>query len=258
MNEAAEKASETLWEQYKESNTLALRNELVLKYSYIVNCIVAKMRSMCRGEHEVGDLVNQGFIALIDAVERYDPTRGSKFESFASIKINGAIIDYVRKHDMIPRRVRKAGRDIENAHSYLWTELLREPTEQEMADYLGKTEKEYRKEVTEVFNANVIYFDELIYNDDVNTAQVGSIVDENLITQPETYLNEKEFRQELAKAIDSLSEKERTVISLYYYENLKLKEISYVLDVSESRTCQIHISAIGKLKEYMKKNRWSM
>lgn len=243
-----------LWQSYNEKNTLSLRNDLVMKYSYIVDCIVAKMRGMCKGEHEIGDLVNQGYIALIDAVERFDYTRGVKFESFASIKINGAIIDYVRKHDMVPRRVRKAARDIEAAHSYLWTELGREPTEQEMATHLGKTEREYRKESAEVFNANVLYFDEMIYEGDVGIWNEGSMPDESVITQPELYLNEKEFRRELADAIDALSEKERTVISLYYYESLKLKEIAYVLDVSESRVCQIHVAAVEKLRKFMLKN----
>ncbi|MFA9379950.1 MAG: sigma-70 family RNA polymerase sigma factor [Acetanaerobacterium sp.] len=243
------------WQQYKQIRDPALRNEIVVHYTYIVKYIVIKMGGMFRSVADQDDLINEGIVALMDAVERFDMDREVKFETFASIRVKGAIIDFIRKQDWVPRRVRKNARDLENAITTLWVQLNRQPTDAELAHYLDVSVEKLHTNMAQSHNASVVSFEELIEEGvsgvEAHAAQRGAVCD-----APEESLFSSELKDVLADAIEMLPPKERLVVAMYYYENLKLREIAEVLKVSESRVCQLHTSAIAKMKKsvegYMK------
>lgn len=235
-----------LWEKYMTTKSTCIRNNLVVEYSYIVQCIVSKMSSMWKNQNDIDDLVNQGMIALIHAVEKFDASKGAKFETFASIKIKGAIIDYIRAQDWVPRRVRKVANEFDKIYNFLYTQLEREPTQEEIAAHIGISLEQLEKNRGEAAIANIIYFDELILSGSDDNGLDFS--DNDIYAQPEKSIIESEFKQNLVTAIDNLDEKEKTIVSLYYYEQLKFKEIAYVMNVSASRVSQLHSNAMSKLK----------
>ncbi|MCI8351749.1 MAG: FliA/WhiG family RNA polymerase sigma factor [Oscillospiraceae bacterium] len=233
-----------LMRQYKETGSLELRNQLVMHYSYIAKTVAVKMSSTFHKYASVEEMVNHGAIALIDSLERYDPSQGVKFPTFAFTKVRGAIIDYVRKQDWLPRRVRQMDILITKAESQLTNELGRTPTREEMAKRLGMSLSKYDKCVFEMSGESIYSFEALL----------DAPVQMNLFKTnpgPEEKMDEQELRQELAKAIDGLNEQERTVLSLYYYENLTMREIGQVMGVSEQRIGQINRKLIKKLKDQL-------
>ena len=239
-----------LMDRYRETGDIELRNELILRYQYIARTVAQQMRGITSGYAEVEDIVNQGVLTLIDCVERYDPEKEAKFETYAFLRVRGAIIDFVRKQDWRPRRVRKNAKDVAAAYDRLSNELMREPTDKEISKHLGITEKELQRHYVEQSRALVLSFENLLENAaQAEVLQSTGDVEEH----PEQNLFKKELERELADAIDSLTERERLVVSLYYYENLKLAEIAEVLGVSESRVSQIHAKAINKMTTIMDK-----
>jgi len=238
-----------MWEQYAATRDQGLRNDIVLSYSNLVKAIALRMRGVYKNYAQLDDVVNQGIIALIDAVEKYDPERGIKFETFASIKVKGSIIDFIRTQDWIPRRLRKLSGDLEATHSRLCSELGRQPTHAELAKEMGLSVERLDRVMEQTHNFNVLSYEEVVWQ---KLSSVGEIGDDATQESPEGNLMENELHSQLAGAIDKLNDRERTVISLYYHERLKLKEIAHVLGVSESRVCQIHSAAILKMKSSMK------
>ena len=239
-----------LWEQYAATRDIGLRNDIVLSYSNLVKGIALRMRGVYKNYAQLDDVVNQGIIALIDAVEKYDPERGIKFETFASIKVKGSIIDFIRTQDWIPRRLRKLSGDLEATHSRMCSELGRQPTHAELAKEMGLSVERLDRVMEQTYNFNILSYEEVVWQK-LNSAG-GDIADDSAQESPEGSLMENELHSQLAGALDRLNERERTVISLYYHERLKLKEIAHVLGVSESRVCQIHSAAIIKMKSAMK------
>jgi len=239
-----------LWDQYLDSRDIDARNELVMQYSPLVKCIALRMRGTYKNYAQLDDVVNQGIIALIDAVEKYDPTRNIKFETFASIKVKGSIIDYIRSQDWIPRRLRKLSRDLETVNNKLCTDLGRQPTHQELAKEMNMTPGQLDRVMEQTYSFNLLSYEEVVWQ---KMSSVGGddFASDSAEESPERKLMEDELREQLGGSIDALNERERTVISLYYYERLKLKEIAGVLGVSESRVCQIHSAAIVKMKKHM-------
>lgn len=235
-----------LWERYSDTRDSAVRNEIVLGYSGLVKAIAVRMRGVYKNYAQLDDVVNQGIIALIDAVEKYDPVRGIKFETFASIKVKGAIIDYIRGQDWIPRRLRKLSGELEQTHAKLCSELGRQPTHAELAKTMGITTERLDRVMEQTYNFNMLSYEEVVWQ---RLSSVGGdIADDSIEESPEGRLLENELSEQLAGALEQLNERERTVISLYYHERLKLKDIAGVLGVSESRVCQIHSAAILKMK----------
>jgi len=237
------------WESYLVSRDTELRNDIVITYSGLVKFIAMRMRGVYKNYAQMDDVVNQGMIALIDAVEKYDPARGIKFETFASIKIKGSVIDFIRTQDWIPRRVRKMSSDLEQAHNRLCSDLGREPTNAEMAKEMNLSVEQLDRAMEQTYNFNLLSYEEVVWQK--QSAMGGDAADDSVEDSPEGKLMENELRSRLAQSVDKLGERERTVISLYYYEKLKLKEIAEVLGVSESRVCQIHSAAILKMKSDM-------
>lgn len=233
-----------LFEKYKVTRDVELRNELVLIYMPVVKYAAVSLRNVYAkyGDHD--DIVNEGVIALIGAVETFDLERGVKFETYASLKIKGAIIDYVRKQDWIPRQVRKFGKELDEAYNHLYNEFGRSPTNNEIADHMGLTREKFAKNMADAACTVTLSFEELLYEDNFNSfgekGMLGNEADRGVY--------EKEMKQVIAEAIDALNPKEKQVISLHYYEKLKFREIAAVLGVTESRVCQIHSKSMLHLK----------
>ncbi len=236
-----------LWQRYFQSKDIAARNKIVEKYAFIVKVIAMKIWGMYHQYGDVEDIVNEGIIALIDAVGRFDISKDIKFETYASIKIRGAIIDYVRKQAWSPRRVNKNRKLVESADKELKIKLGRTPSEQEMADYLKIDKTEYSKMILETNNSNLLSFEELI-----SELSYKNSATSNDLTPEDNYAKQ-ELKKVLADAINQLEEKEKIIISLYYKEELKLKDIADVMEISNSRVSQIHSQAIAKLNNILRK-----
>lgn len=241
-----EQNPEKLMEEFRATGDRELRNRLVMHYSYIAKVVAGHMRGYTTGYAQLEDIVNQGMLTLIDCVERFDPEKGAKFESYAFMRIKCANIDYIRKQDWLPRRVRRTAKEVAAAYDRLSNELMREPSIKELADALGVAEEQIQKHYSEIYSSVMISLETALQN----TLQERSALDvkDAQENQPEEQLIESELRSQLAEAIEGLSERERLVVSLYYYEHLRLAEIAEVMGVSESRVCQLHSKAIGKLR----------
>ena len=236
-----------LWVRYQQTRDADLRNLLIIQYSYIVKCIALKTVGRYQYFNYMDDIVNEGLIALLDAVEKFDVEKRVKFETYASIKVRGAMIDYIRKQDCFPRRLKRIAKNISEAENTLSHQLGRNPTDQEIADYMEVGLPEYEKMQTETCVLNMLSFEEMIYEKGVENIQISQAGDS--IHGPEQVVAEKELQTVLANDIGQLNEKEQIVISLYYKEQLKIKEISNVMGISDSRVSQIHSSALRKLKK---------
>lgn len=248
-NSSTEPASLNLFKIYKETRDIGLRNEIVLKYMNVVKYVSMSLRNIVGKYGDLDDMVNEGVLALIGAVETFDLERGVKFETYANLKVRGAIIDFVRKQDWVPRQVRRFGKELDEAYNHLYNELGRHPTNQEIADHLGVTKEKLAKGMADVAGAITLSFEELLYEDNFGVPS-GDEVDGNMYA--------KEQKAIIAEAINTLKPKEKQVITLYYYEKLKFAQIATVLGVTESRVCQIHSKSMlllkRKLEDYINRN----
>ncbi|MCH5196773.1 MAG: FliA/WhiG family RNA polymerase sigma factor [Oscillospiraceae bacterium] len=226
---------------YQQNKDIALRNEIVLKNMTLVRTVAMSMRNMYIKFGEVDDIVNEGVIALMDAIEEYNPERGAKFETFASLKIKGAIIDYIRKQDWIPRNVRKFAKSLDKANSLLYNLYGRVPTTAELAQHLGMDEAKLIKYMADCSCTITLSFEELLYEDNINEPSAKD-------TATDKELMREEMVSVVSEAISELKDNERKVITLYYYKNLKYSDIAKALGVTESRICQIHTKAVLSLK----------
>lgn len=251
MRDMAEKLedAEAAMREYRKTESLALRNALVMHYSYIPKVIAAKMRGYTASGAQVEDLVSQGMITLIDCVEKYQDDKGSKFSSYAFMRIKCANIDYIRKQDWLPRRVRKTAQEITAAYEELSNRLMREPTTKELAEHLELPVSAVEKHFSEISNAVMLSFDSLLQGTASGPEEEDYVDD--MRSLPESNILQKEMRGQLASAIETLNERERLVVSLYYFEHLRLCEVAKVLEVSESRVSQMHSKAILKLRAAM-------
>lgn len=222
----------------------------MLAYSPLVKYVAGRMGSGLPAHVEDADLISYGLLGLISAIERFDPSREIKFETFAISRIKGAIIDELRSLDWVPRSVRAKAREIERANAKLEGKLQRAPTDQEMADELGMTVEEFQDALTLISNTSVVALDELWTVSDSSGDQVSlldTIQDPNA-ADPVHEMDVSDAKDRLADAIARLPEREKLVVALYYYENLTLREIGEVLGVSESRVSQLHTKAVLRLK----------
>lgn len=243
------KTNEELLVLYRETHSIEVRQELTMRYLYIVKAIAVQMRNVYEGSMQMEDIINEGVIAIIKGIDRYDPEMDNKFETFISRRIRGMIIDLMRKNDWMPRDYRRQNKAIENAKVYLAGTTGKQPTYQEIADYLGMDEKKCRRIEQISTMANILSMDMVLSGEEGSqTLQLPSSDDSS---QPEQAYLKDEQLQTLAKAIGSLKEKEQMVISLYYVEELNMGQIAQVMQVSEPRISQIHSAAIRKLRTYM-------
>ena len=239
-----------LWRKYKETGDQRAREQLVLAFSPLVKYVAGRMSTGLPAHVEESDLISYGLLGLISAIERFDPSREIKFETFAMTRIKGSIIDELRSLDWVPRSVRAKAREIERANSKLEHQLHRAPTDQEVADELGMEMEEFQDALTRISNSSVIALDELWTLSDSSGDQVSlldTIQDPDAV-DPAQAMDVTETKDRLAESIARLPEREKLVIALYYYENLTLREIGEVLGVTESRVSQLHTKAVLRLK----------
>ncbi len=226
---------------YQQNRDIALRNEIVLNNMGLVRAVALSMRNMYLKFGDVDDVVNEGVIALMDAIESYSPDRGAKFETYASLKIRGAIIDFLRKQDWIPRNIRKFSKALDKANSLLYNLNGRPPTTAELAEKMGMDEEKMLKLMAESACTLTLSFEELLYEDNIDEPSIkDSGLDKDLLHD--------EMKKVVADAVNELAERERQVITLYYFKNMKYSDIAKALGVSEGRICQIHSKATLTLK----------
>jgi RNA polymerase sigma factor for flagellar operon FliA len=238
-----------LWAEYKEGGTREARERLILHYAPLVKFVAGRVAAGLPQNIEQSDLVSYGIFGLIDAIDKFDPGRGYKFETYAISRIKGAIIDELRSIDWVPRSVRAKARAIERAYSKLENELRRSPEDREVATELGMSEEELAGILSQISFVGIVALDELLSAsaDRTGGATVGDTIADRAHDPVEAFESE-EMRHVLADAIQRMPDRERLVLTLYYYEGLTLAEIGAVLGVTESRVCQIHTKAIFQLR----------
>jgi RNA polymerase sigma factor for flagellar operon FliA len=239
-----------LWGVFKTSRDLAVRERLILHYSPLVKFVAGRVGAGMPSTVEQSDLVSYGVFGLIDAIEKFDPDRATKFESYAMTRIKGAILDGLRASDWIPRSLRHKARDVQNAYASLQSRLHRTPHEREVAAELGVTEPQLQAIFTQLSFINPVALDELLTpgDDSGGVLSLGETLADIHAQDPLAAAEAWEVRQLLARIIASLPQREQTVVILYYYEHLTLAEIGRVLGVTESRVCQLHTKAVLQLR----------
>jgi len=238
-----------LWSRYKERGEQAARDELIVTYAPLVKYVAGRMSSALPSHVEETDLISYGLIGLINAVERFDPQRAVKFETYAVARIKGSIIDELRSLDWVPRSVRARAREIERKSAQLEHQLQRAPTDEEIAGALGMQVEDFQATITQISNSSIVALDEMwsLSSGGEPLSLIDTIGDTRL-SNPEDLLQVTELRETLADAIARLPEREKIVVALYYYDGLTLREIGDVLGVTESRVSHLHTKAILRLK----------
>ncbi|MGA9285631.1 MAG: RNA polymerase sigma factor WhiG [Solirubrobacteraceae bacterium] len=242
-----------LWRRYKNDGDPRARERLVVAYSPLVKYVAGRTAAGLPPHVEEADLVSYGLVGLISAIERFDPSREIKFETYAITRIKGAIIDELRSIDWVPRSVRARAREIERANTKLEHRFQRTPTDEEMAAELELTVPEFHESLLAISHSSVAALDELWSVSDSSGDQVSlmdTIEDPNA-PDPSRALDMGDLKDRIADSIASLPEREKLVIALYYYENLTLREIGEVLGVTESRISQLHTKAVLRLRGRM-------
>lgn len=243
-----EVSTDELWHAYQEKRDPKIREELVDIYLSLVNIIAGRIAISLPAYVDRDDLISSGFFGLLDAIERYDPIRGNKFETYAGVRIRGAILDYLRSKDWLPVSLRQKIRKYECAVNDLEAVLGRAATDQEIADKLGITIGELSILLNQVNISTVIPLEEYVQSESAQNAMMS----------PSENIELKEMQESLAKAIEKLPEKEKLVVSLYYYEELTLKEISLILKLSEARISQLHTKAVFRMRGYLSRMKSSL
>jgi len=243
--------NEDIWKKYDtevDSHIKSeIKKEIIIKYINLVKIISGRLYNYYASNIEYEDLMSYGVIGLIDAIDKFDRTKNIKFETYASIRIRGSIIDQIRNLDWVPRSIRQKSKLLKDAYEVLDQKLGREPSNAEIAEYLGKTESEIKSmfDETSVFNVMSI-------EDDFKDNYKIQLKDETIDSSPEASAIKNDTLKELELAIEKLSERDKIIINLYYYEGLTYKEIGEILKISESRVSQIHSKAIVKMRNQFK------
>jgi RNA polymerase sigma factor FliA len=243
--------TQALWREYAKSKDQGVRDRLILTYAPLVKYVAGRLGSGLPAHVDENDLVSYGLLGLIGAIERFDPNRDIKFETYAIARIKGSIIDELRAMDWVPRSVRSRARDIERAIGELERKLHRAPTDEEIAEKLGVTTDDLNESLTEIGRSSIAALDELWTISSGGGGDQVALIDTIEDTQgpePQSELAQTELKEALGEAIARLPEREKLVVTLYYYEELTLREIGEVLGVTESRVSQLHTKAILRLK----------
>ncbi len=241
-----------LWETYRKSPTPEMREQIILEYAPLVKVVAGRLSMYLGYNVEYEDLVSYGIFGLIDAIDKFDMQKDVKFETYASLRIRGAILDQIRKMDWIPRTVRQKQKKIDEATRNIEMRTGKNATDEEIAGELGLDKEELTEWQSRLKITNVVSLNEFLEQGQEPVMDARS---NSHFSQPEDVVSERELKQVLEEALEVLTEKEKKVILLYYYEDLTLKEISKVLEVSESRVSQLHTKALlkmrGKMGKYM-------
>ena len=240
---------QTLWLQFRRTQDKAVRDRLILTYAPLVKYVAGRLGSGLPAHVDEGDLVSYGLLGLISAIERYDPERDIKFETYAITRIRGSIIDELRALDWVPRSVRSRAREIERAIAELEAKLGQAPSDEQIAAKIGISVEELDESLTDISRSSIAALDELwSTSGEGDPVSLRDTIEDTTGPRPSEALDETELRETLADAIARLPEREKLVVTLYYYEELTLREIGEVLGVTESRVSQLHTKAVLRLK----------
>lgn len=234
-----------LWEDYAKKRTPELQEKIIIEYAGLVKLVAGRLSMYLGYNVEYDDLVGYGTFGLIDAIDKFDPSKGVKFETYASLRIRGAILDQIRKMDWIPRSVRQKQRKMDQASQNLELRYGRMANEEEIAQELDISVDELETWQNQTKVTNIISLDEFMEQGAEGKVEKSLTAD---YEQPDRILERQELKELLVKTLETLTEKEKKVIILYYYEELTLKEISRILEVSESRISQLHTKALQKMR----------
>ena len=241
-----------LWKLYNGNKDPAIREKLIIEYSHLIKFIAGRLNIYFGSNIEYDDLVGFGVFGLIDAIDKFDINKGVKFETYASLRIRGSIIDSVRDMDWVPRSLRQKNKELEKAYSEIENELGRSANDSEVAQKLGVSMDDFYKLINEVNLTSQVSLEEFLeqnYEIDADTSG------ETRKDTPENHIEASELKEILGTAIEKLPEKERSVITFYYFEELTLKEISAIMKVSESRISQLHTKAILRMRGKLARHR---
>jgi RNA polymerase sigma factor for flagellar operon FliA len=238
-----------LWELYRRTEDIHIRNEIIMRYAPLVKYVAGKVSVTLPSMVEYRDLVGYGTFGLFDAIEKFDPNKNVKFKTYAVTRIRGAIYDHLRELDWVPRSIRRKTKQIERAIAELESQLGRPATDEEIAKEMGIDCKELLKIMSKVASSSILSLHEIW---PINSEAEGYTIEDSLestrLENPDLVLEREEIRRVIFEALQELPEKEKKVMVLYYYENLTLREIGKILEVTESRVSQLHTRAILRLR----------
>lgn len=253
INRLSDEELTALWELYLHDKSIKEnRDKLIVQYIYLARYVVGRIKVNLPPSFSFEDIVSFGIEGLIDAIEKYHPSKGAKFESYALMRIRGSIIDKIRSSDWLPRTLRRKIKEVKIATERLKQQIGRAPTTKEVADVMGLSEEKVIEIMSSDVSVNSIYDKKGVGEDSVEI--IDTIEDENS-SRPEDEIERTDAKKELELALKRLPERERTLLIFYYHENMTLKEIGEAINVSESRVCQLHAQAIMKLRNILSSNR---
>ncbi len=244
-----EKSEQELWEEYRKTNDPQIRDLFIKQYAPLVKYVAGKVAIGMPHNVEFDDLVGFGVFGLFDAIEKFDPEKHVKFKTYAVTRIRGAIFDELRSIDWVPRSVRQKSREIEDAIHKLESSLGRSASDKEIAKELGMDLNEFQKTMLKISGTSILSLNDLWYSGDENDkVSIVDSIESPQSLNPDTIVEKEEIKRVIVQAINELPDKEKKVLVLYYYEDLTLKEIGEVLEVTESRISQLHTKAIMRLR----------
>ncbi len=233
--------------EYSITRNPTLREELVLRYLPLIHFVLGRLGIVQSMEQDYEDAVGQGILGLIEAVDKYDMSHGTQFSTYATLRIRGKIIDYLRSHDWLSRGARQRARQVQGAITSLWEKLQRSPTNEELAEFLNIDDQSLQQALIDGSHT-IVSLDTLISVDEGDIISLHEILPDEKQPIPAEIYEERELREFLINTIKELAEREQLVLSLYYYEGLTFKEIGSILEISESRVCQLHARAVMFLR----------
>lgn len=235
---------------YKENKELEVKQELTLRYLTLIRKIAFQMRNVYLNFSQMDDIINESVLAVMNGIDKFEPEQNVKFETFITKRIRGLIIDLARKQDWIPRSVRQTAKEIDQTAADLFTELGRIPTEEEIAEKMNLPLEQYQQEVGKSDFFQILSLDSVLTDvpDSVTMKHVNS---SERMELPEDHVLREERKEQLIEAIGCLREKEKLVVSLYYQQDLNMKDIAKVLEISEARVSQLHSAALRRMRQYL-------
>ena len=242
-----------LWQEFqKDKANKTLRDKLIVQYIYLTRYVIGRIKVNLPPSFSYEDILSYGIEGLIDAVEKYSPNKGAKFETYALMRIRGSIIDKIRANDWLPRTVRKKIKEVKDTYNELKIILNRVPTSEEIAQKLGLTKEKVDEILASDTGVDSLY-DKKILGDE--SVEIIDTIEDEKSERPDEIAEKKDAKEELEKALKRLPERERMLLVFYYHENMTLKEIGEAINVSESRVCQLHAQAIMKLRNILSASR---
>ncbi len=225
-----------------------IKDEIIVEYAPLIKYLARKIAARLPANIELDDLVSCGVIGLMDAIEKFDPGRDNKFKTYAEFRIRGAMLDELRAQDWVPRSIREKAKLLERTYAKIESSLGRQPTDEEMCKELDISQKDFHDLVNKAKSVSLLNIDDSSSFNKGDKKIMAGVMDSDKLINPYSAVSYKNLRDKIKEGISSLPEKQRLVLSLYYYEDLNLKEIGRILDVTESRVSQLHTQAIIKLK----------